>query len=163
MSRVAFTSAVLLLCHTVIREFVKFGFLGYNGVDSIRIFEAPVAIMGSLTLYLALLIMSSKHYYYRNKWSVDEAARHRSYVVRNAAMIAALLTGMMTGAITGSGGMLNTALTFLVLFVGEKYAEFHLENKWNGCLLLLMGSLTLYEIALWLHDHPDFLVSLMKG
>jgi len=165
MSRVSFTSAVLLVVHTATREITKKGWQEQNYIEHIRIFDSPVAVLGSLTLYLGLLIMSSKHYYSKHR----HTKRHFNSVFgslerqQNVIMLAALLMGVLTGSITGSKGMLNTAVTFFVLYIGEHYAEFHLEQKWNGWLLLLTGSVILYEVALWLHDHPEFLVSLFNG
>jgi len=163
MSRVSFTSAVLLVFHTIVREVAKFGILGQEDIDHIRIFESPIAVMGCLTLYLALLIMSSKFYHYKGKWSDSKEKRQQRHFKQNMLMIVSLFLGILTGALTGSKGMLNTAITFFVLYVGERYAEFHLENKWNGWILVFCGSVCMYEIALWLHNNPEFLVSVFGG
>ena len=54
----------------------------------------------------------------------------------------------------------NTATTFTVLWLVEKYAELHLEARWNGWFLLLLLSLSAYKGALWMHDHPAFVASM---
>ena len=57
-------------------------------------------------------------------------------------------------------GLANTAVTFTVLWLVEKYAELHLEAQWNGWVLLLLVSLIAYKGALWLHNHPVFVASM---
>merc|ERR1711907_892197 len=62
----------------------------------------------------------------------------------------------------GLVGMANTATTFGVLWTMEKYGEFHLEHRWNGWVLLLMFSVVAWRGSLYLHAHPDYIVSMFS-
>jgi len=116
--------------------------------------------MGSLTLYLALLIRASKYNYPTYRTGKQE--RLRILRIQNILMVAALVGGLLLGSLTGSPGMTNTALTFAVLYAGEKYSEMHLERGWSGWLLVLGVSGFAYKLALWLHEHPEFLATVFK-
>ena len=190
-SRVAVTSALFLVTSTAAREAHKVWEGG--GGDELRCFESPIAVMGSLTLYLALLIRSSKYNYPHHRMNKQE--RSKILALQNGLMVAALVGGLLLGSLTGSLGMTNTAVTFGFLYAGEKYAEMHLERKWSGWLLVLGGSgesvrgaltghcvfrtskrsisnvmntssLALagiaYKLALWLHEHPEFLATVLS-
>ena len=71
-----------------------------------------------------------------------------------------VLLGAAGGWVCGVPGLANTATTFTVLWLVEKYAELHLEARWNGWFLLLFLSLSAYKGALWMHDHPAFVASM---
>ena len=57
-------------------------------------------------------------------------------------------------------GMANTTTTFFVLWCLEKYSDFHLDQRWNGWVLLLLLSLAAWRGSLWLHAHPGHIVSM---
>ena len=40
--------------------------------------------------------------------------------------------------------------------------ELHLEAKWNVWVLVIGMSVTMYQIALWLHRNPVFVTSLFQ-
>ena len=52
------------------------------------------------------------------------------------------------------------ALRVQALWLVEKYAELHLEARWNGWVLLLLFSLCGYKGALLLHANPAFVASM---
>lgn len=139
------TSALLLLGHLIVRECCGHRVLGP--------FDSPLSVVGSLTLYLALLILSSLYYDRRNG----------RYTQLNALTAAALLLGAGTGWVCGARGLANTASAFILLWLMEKYAELHMEARWNGWLLLLLASLCAYKGALWLHANPAFVASMFGG
>ena len=61
----------------------------------------------------------------------------------------------------GMGGLSNTAVTFLVLWIGEKVAEV----AWRGGLkwvLLFAASLALWRTSLFLSEHPQWLASMLQ-
>ena len=62
------------------------------------------------------------------------------YAALNLATMAALLLGVSAGWVCGVPGLANTAVTFTVLWLVEKYAELHMEARWNGWVLLLLVS-----------------------
>jgi len=145
IERVTATSALLVLSHLGVRECLGRSVLGA--------FDSPLSVVGSLTLYLALLILSSLYY--------DRRAKR--YAQLNALAAAALLLGAGAGWVCGAAGLANTACTFTALWVMEKYAELHMEARWNGWVLLLLMSLCAYKGALWLHANPAFVASMFGG
>jgi len=128
-------------------------------------FESAVSVLGSLVLFLALLIMSSRHYRPegRRDWRSGDGWLTRHYVQMNLAMIFAMCICELLGHVLGMAGLANTATTFLVLWLMEKYVEVHLEAKWNGWLLTLIVSLVAWRTALWLHTHPTFVISMFSS
>jgi len=153
LERVGATSALLLTSHLAVRETL--------GRTALGPFDSPLSVVGALTLYLALLIVSSLYYArgHQRRQRGGEAERSR-YVLLNLAMVAALLLGACGGWVCGVPGLANTAATFTVLWLIEKYAELHLEARWNGWFLLLIVSLSAYYGALWMHDNPAFVASM---
>ena len=146
IERVAVTSLSLLVGFTVLHWTVTKG-------DPLLLapFESACTIMGSITLFLALLIASSLHYsypHYGNNWKA-----------KNALMLVLLVVGLFAGHVSGMHGLANTSTVFCVLWSVEKWVELHLDLRWNGWLLMLLLSLIMYKAALWLHDHPEFVVS----
>jgi len=115
-------------------------------------FKSAVSIFGSVVFFLALLIMSSKFYF----------AKKDSYVALNCAMVFFLLSFHLFGQVAGLFGMSNTATVFTVLWIAEKYADIHISSHWNGWVLVFILSVTTWRCALWLHLHPDFVVSLFE-
>jgi len=117
-------------------------------------FLSPISIVGNIMLFLSLLIMSSRYYFpHRGRDAT-------SYLHRNLAMMSALASAQFFGHTLGLQGMANTSTTFTVLYVLEKYGEWHVEAKLNGWLLMLGFSLVAYRCALWLHLHPEFVASI---
>merc|ERR550514_8145 len=131
-------------------------------------FAPACTVLGSLTLYLAMLIMSSLYYhphphqpYYRD--GAQHPPKPLSYNARNWIMVVCLLAGLLVGSLEGMPGLTNTALTFAVLWLMEKWCELHLESKWNMWLLVLALSTVVYYCALYLHLRPDFVASLFAN
>lgn len=58
-------------------------------------------------------------------------------------------------------GLSNTAITFAVLWVGEKSCE-HV-GRWSTWTAVFVGSLGLWQAALALRSHPDWLTSLVSA
>jgi len=142
VERVTATSTLLLLCHMALRECC--------GNRVVGPFDSPLSVVGSLTLYLALLILSSLYY----------DRRKQRYAQLNALTAAALMLGAGAGWVCGALGLANTATTFTCLWILEKYTEVHMEAKWNGWVLLLLLSLCAYKGALHLHANPAFVASI---
>ena len=67
------------------------------------------------------------------------------------------------GQTLGLVGMANTSTTFTCLWLLDKYADFHMEMKWNGWVLLLLMSCAVWRASLWLHTHPGHIVSMFSG
>lgn len=122
-------------------------------------FQSPVSVFGSIMLFFCLLLMSN-YWYPGNRYN-DQAWWNYSW--RNAVFLVAAGTAIAVGQMHGMMGMANTGTTFLVLWVMEKYCELHCERDWNGWVGMLLGSISLYAIAMWLHAHPAFIVSLFAS
>merc|ERR1712167_203701 len=127
-------------------------------------FAPACTVLGSLTLYLAMLIMSSLYYHPHQPYhSAGPQPKPLSYHARNWIMVVCLLAGLLVGNLEGMPGLTNTALTFAVLWLMEKWCELHLESKWNMWLLVLALSTAVYYCALYLHLRPDFVASLFAN
>eukprot|EP00741_Cyanophora_paradoxa_P024883 tig00000317_g24024.t1 len=147
MSRTAATSLVLLLGAAAARFGV--GALAPAASALFRPFASGIQCMGTIALYLALLIMASP------------GMRGFKYWRANGAMIVCLLAGLFVGSVFAYPAVFNVACTFSVLFVSEKVLELPVWRSAGGVwLLLLAGSASLYYLALWLHSHPGFVASL---
>mmetsp|Transcript_331 Transcript_331/g.808 ORF Transcript_331/g.808 Transcript_331/m.808 type:complete len:452 (+) Transcript_331:43-1398(+) len=136
MERVFATSTLLLGLHLFINENAKRElpfFLGNvantNGLPLWATrespFGAPVAVVGSLTLYLALLICSSL-YYTDNRSSTVGSSGITQYAAKNSVMALALGIGVALGAVCGTPGLTNTATTFLALWLFGEKTKLHL-------------------------------------
>jgi hypothetical protein len=120
------------------------------------VFQSPVSVLGSVLLFLCLLIMSNKYYY-------DGGNNTLYYVWRNVAFLVSAMLAIYMGNVFGMTGLANTATTFLVLWLLEKYCEVHNELGFNFWVLILILSGVMYKAALWLHAHPAFVASLFTG
>jgi len=158
--RVAVASACSLMIYSCLRvlESYQLNLLGVSEreghADWLVPFVSPLTVVGALTLYLALLILSSRWY---------ERSDSSTYGYRNALMITALVAGLFVGNTFGMQGLANTATTFLVMFVMEKYVEVHVEKHWNVWVMVLLLSLAMYKAALYLHLHPEFVALIFAG
>merc|ERR1711959_496924 len=85
------------------------------------------------------------------------------YLRNNAIFLVFCVLAIGVGNVYGMLGMANTAVTFLVLWVLEKYCDLHTRNRWNMWVLVLLGSALMYKAALWLHGNPEFVVSLFDS
>lgn len=127
-------------------------------------FAPACTVLGALTLYLALLIVSSRYYYpYEAHGRSTQPTKRLSYEFRNWVLVFCLLAGMLVGNLEGMPGLTNTATTFAVLWLMEKWCELHFECKWNTWLLVLALSIAVYNCALYLHLRPEFVASLFAN
>jgi len=116
-------------------------------------FAGGVGTFGTVMLLLSLLIISSQHYHRDNS---------SMWYYTNGLMVVCLLCLSIAGNILGLTGMANAATTFTCLWLLEKYAEFHLECKWSGWVLLLLISLAAWRASLWLHSNPGHIISMFS-
>jgi len=123
-------------------------------------FGSAVSVIGSLVLFLGLLIYSSKYYRYHANYRYHHA---QSFIVRQVYMIVSLLVVLLVGSLFNFEGMFNTGIVFLVLYLIEKYTEIHLEADFSGWVLIFILSVFLYKAALWLHQNPAFVASLFNS
>ena len=131
--------------------------LGFTGLRAVglesrftRPYVAPVSVLGGIGHYLALLIQSSF-------WGHSS----KSYVTANVIMLASLTTGAALGSVLGMSGLVNTTITFGSLWLVDKVAETRVFRQ-NWIITAFGGSVGMYYLAMWLHAHPSFLISMMS-
>lgn len=122
-------------------------------------FRSAVSVFGSIVFFLAMLIMSSRFYHPSHRRGIGPSGRH-PYLFVNFVTLVTLLGFMAVGLVGGLPGMANTATVFMVLWLVEKYADFHVTSAWNGWVLVLVLSVATWRGALRLHSSPDFISSL---
>jgi len=130
--------------------FISMKIIGINS-DIISLYQSPFITFGSVILHLALLIISSKYY-----------VSSKNYMYRQILMICLLIVSLFFGSVWNLNGLYNTASTFALLYILEKYVEIHLECRWNGWILVFIISISTYYLALFLHRHPNFIISLFE-
>lgn len=143
MLRSAGTSFILVASYCGLR------FGGLNPAY-LRPFSTAVMVCGNIVYFLALLIFSGR-------WRRCDTP----YYVRQGLMLGSLVTALFVGNVYSMQGMSNTASTFLVLWLMEK----ELEVKWGpgaGMLVLFLNFIFLYNVAHYLHTHPDYIVSIFE-
>jgi hypothetical protein len=148
LMRCAYASTGLLLSLLALRVF------GSPLVVKLSPLHSPISIFGSLVLYVALLIVSSKYYFRKDK---------PVYLVRQGMMCTALLAGHTIGSAYGFGGLVNSTSVFMVLYFWTKSIEISNELKLSGWLVVLFTSLLLWRSSLYLHTHPSMIVSMFTG
>eukprot|EP00744_Colponema_vietnamica_P013946 GILI01019553.1.p1 GENE.GILI01019553.1~~GILI01019553.1.p1 ORF type:complete len:463 (+),score=100.34 GILI01019553.1:58-1389(+) len=142
MSRVAATSVILLL-----------GFVGLKALQVehqyLRLFAQPVIVMGCVTYFLALLILSS-------------ISQH--FIASQLHMILSLGAAFFLGSFYHLPSMVNTALTFSVLYLMERvtWVAYELKGGFIWLAILLISG-AVYWISLYLHSNPQFIISLLDG
>jgi len=119
----------------------------------IRIFQQPCTVLGSVVLFIALLVMSSYHYEFKTSRNYGS-----TYASRQLLMLVFLFGYAYFGMVYGLAGMSNTALTFLVLYIMEKSSEV-IKDMW---ILLFGASVSGYFIAMYLYSHKEFVISLFN-
>merc|ERR1719329_315289 len=125
-------------------------------IEVLAPFVSPVSVLGGLTYYLSLLILSSRHY-------TGTKAQENKYMAYNFGMLVSIVVWQAFGRIFGMVGLVSTSTVFLVLWCLEKSEELHNHLGLNGWFLILFGSIFTYFAALWLHAHPDFVVSVFNS
>ena len=114
-------------------------------------FSSAVAVMGSNMFFLSLLIIGSNGY---------RRDRDRHYWIANGCMGVSLLSFQLAGHVLGATGLANVSTVFTVLWLLERYAEFHLRRRFNSWLLILGASVVAWRGSLFLHMHPEYVVNL---
>ena len=111
----------------------------------------PASVVATLALDVAMLGIS-RHWHYKSKgiWALPFAAR-------NAMALAVFGSGIFLGSVFAIPGLMNTSVTFLILWGLEKY---HAITSGNIIFFLFPLFVGLYFAAMWLHRHPDIVTSL---
>lgn len=70
------------------------------------------------------------------------------------------MTVQAAGTVLDLAPLSNTAVTFAVLWVGETAVEHTAAGRWLW-VSVFAGSLALWQAALFLRSHPDWLASMV--
>lgn len=123
--------------------------------EILNVFTTPVLVLGNVTYFLALLIMSSSFYH--------GYGLHNDYANMQIMMIFSLVAAIFFGNVFYNEPLLNTSITFLFLYIGEKISELKFWSLGNNVILLLfLMCVALYFTSLWLHTHPKFLINIVS-
>tara|TARA_B110000285_G_C14626514_1_gene381492 strand:+ start:303 stop:560 length:258 start_codon:yes stop_codon:yes gene_type:complete len=82
------------------------------------------------------------------------------YIARNTLAIISLVFGLFIGQVYVLNGLYNTCVTYLVLWLIEKYAEIFFRVSYNLVVFAFTIFGLMYWIALTLNKHPEFVVSM---
>jgi len=145
MKRVFVVSALHLILLTLLKIFgIKLSFL--------QPFTLGIVTMGSVTYFLACLIMSSRYYH---------SGRSTEYIGFQVLMITSLLLALGTSSVWSINAMFYTACTFATLYTFEKVVE--IPSIWSGPGLwfgILGISVLLYYGSFFLHNNPQYIVGM---
>lgn len=111
-------------------------------------FSCGISVMGSNMLFLSLLIL----------------CEHKEKGLLFNILIIFIFVGLMAlGFILSLNSLSNTATTYFVIWLLQRYAMFHLDHSFNPWFLILIASTALWKISLYLHQHPQFIASIFSS
>jgi len=145
--RVAVTSVLLLTLFVSLK-------IGHVASWILIPFGTPIMVFGSLVLLLALLIISSAYNY---------SMREQSFVGRQLLICSVVIVELFFGSVYQIDSIRNTAITFLGLYLTEKWVELHDTLKWNPWVFFFLFFVVLWRVALYLHTNPQFIVSMFQA
>ena len=130
--------------------------LKWSNIDNkiVELYKNPIQIFGTLSYYIGMLIISSKDYHIRGELS---------YVIRQVIFIFSLLIFMLFGIIFYFPFLINITYVFGILYLMQKVIEITSRVKNGVWLRVFIISLFLWELSLYLHKHPEFVISLFRG
>jgi hypothetical protein len=154
LERSSLTAALVMICYITIRA---------NGLDETytKPFSSSSTVLGANIHYLALLIYSSL-YYDRGSSYGNGNQKTMSYIVRNALTVSSLAFGLLMGQVYVLNGLYNTCVTYLVLWLIEKYQEAFSKVSDNAIVFAFTIFGLMYWIALYLNHHPEFVISMFQ-
>ena len=114
----------------------------------------PASVIGTLALDIAMLGISRWPNYSRSG-----SIWHLPFAARNLLALAVFGGGVLLGSVFVIPGLMNTSITFLILWGLEKY---HSITKGNVVFFLFPLFVGLYFAAMWLHRHPEIVTSLFS-
>lgn len=146
MERTAVASALLLLLFSGLRV---------AGVASelVELIGFPCQVFGTITLLLALLIMSSM-------WRRNTKF---GYAAINSLMVAVLALCIGVGSVYDLPSIRNTAFVFAALYLGEKQLEIVGRARASQWISVFVLSIALWRAALFLHTHPGFIAAMFSS
>ena len=123
-------------------------FLRATEVDShlLNPFNSAVGVVGNNTFFLSILILSFS------------SSQHKSFF--SVALAICLILFNFVGNVLSIPGMSTVAVTYAVLAALMKYGEFHMKNRYNKWLLMLIMSVLIWRISLFLNLNPIYITCL---
>jgi len=114
----------------------------------------PASIIGTFTLDLAFLILSS--------WNPSSSSKNGfrlrdiSFFTRNFVALCVYLLGVLGGSVFKVSGLVNTSIVFLIFWCLEKF------YSWTQNLILIMFPffIGLYFLSMWIHKNPGKVVKM---
>lgn len=126
-------------------------------------FSSPIAVIGSNMFGLTLLILCTESH--MDQYVRRGAARlqvERLSFGLNLYMVVSLLLLQLLGHILGRKSLVSVSIVYFFLWASQKYVNFHMRNKFNTWILILMCSITLWQVSLYLKSNPVFIASLFS-
>ena len=129
--------------------------LRWANIDNqiIELYNIPIQIFGTLIYYLGMLIISSKDY----------CIRMDSYVRRQIIYIASLFLFIFFGIILNLPFLTNITYVFGIVYLIAKGIEITSRIKDGVWLWVFAISIFTWRLSLYLHKHPEIVISLFGG
>lgn len=144
---------VVVVCSVALLSiFSVFRILGISRI--LDPFGTPVMTFGSVAVFAALLVYSSYRYYYHQKYEFE------TFQFRQIPIIALTIFEIFIGTFFGIDCLTNSGFAFLAFYLYQKWWELHQKRGWDKAIFVFPSCLVLWRISLYLHVHPDFVVSL---
>lgn len=145
--------------NTSIYLLLAYGIAKYLQIPSYYLdpYASAVQVLSANILFLASLIMASRHYSLHNP---DRASEKHPYLTTNINMIGLLTASIYFGNVYGMNSLANTAVVYAVLYGFEKYNELFFYAVNSTWVYMFTVSLMAYQGALWVHTHPEFIIAL---
>jgi hypothetical protein len=125
---------------------------GLRNLPMFKPFLPAFYIFSVVIYFLALLIMTSKHYDY----SYEGTSR---YFALQLLMIASCACSLWIGTLYSIPSFYNIGMTFLFLYTGEKLSEQHMFK--DVVVVIFCAGCALFGASFYFFAHPEFLMSLI--
>ena len=148
LNKIGITSFVLMAFYVILRTLNLFGAI-------LDIYKCPIQLFGALTYFACLLIFAFQY---------EETFEEKlTYSVKQIIFIGSLPYALFFGYIINLPSLTNTGYIFAVLYIMEKIIELIYSKKGSILLLIFIISLFLWIYSLYLHRHPEMIVSIFIG
>ena len=149
LNKIGITSLVLMVFYVILRTLNLFG-----GI--LDLYRCPIQVSGALTYFISLLIFAFQH-------SDESYDKMLKYSVRQIIFIGSLIYALFFGYIINLPSLTNTAYIFTVLYIMEKIIELITKTNRSFLILTFSISLFLWIYSLYLHKHPEMIISIFIG
>ena len=109
-------------------------------------FASAVGVLGNNVFFLSLLLLSFM--------------KKEHETLFNLALAVSCVVFNLIGQVLAMPGMANVAITYTILTLTMKYGRFHLQNRYNSWVLILIVSISVWRLSLFLHMHPEYITGM---